>query len=139
MRNPGKHLHPTGFVLFAAGLVFAAGCGSDNAPRVPEDTGNKKSAQGLSPVPADAPLVGDNFAPNWFGVGATGPVSVHVFYPANPILTLWSGDLKAGEKVRVGRRKPVVVEYSNGTNLYFSLGDRVETATKARFGKDPIP
>ena len=139
MSTFGTQLQTSGRFLLAAGILLAGGCASDNSPRIKDDGATKKTAKGLKPITVESQLVGDTLAPIWFGIGATGPVFAHAYYPTNPIITIWSGELKAGETIRVGRRKPVVVEYSNGSNLYFSLGDQVAPATKARFGKDPIP
>lgn len=131
--------HHSTLLLLACALTLGGGCASGSGSGKSEDRPNTATTKGLSPIPADAPIVGDTLATQWFGIGATGPVYVHVYFPANPIITLWAGQLKAGDKIRVGRRKPVIVEYSQGSNLYFSLGSEVATATKERLGRDPIP
>jgi hypothetical protein len=110
-------------------------CGSGQG----SDKDYHPSKAGLSPISPDAQLVGDTRAPQWFGIGATGPVYINVYIPTEPPITIFEGKLNAGQQVRVGRRVDVVVQYSVGANLYYSLGNRVERATRAKLGNDPIP
>ncbi len=142
--RPRSHAFPgpafwASLALGLAGVMSLAGCGSGPGGKGSPDKPYQPSNAGLSPIPETAQLVGDTRAPQWFGIGATGPVYINVYYDTTPPITIFDGKLAAGQQIRVGRRRPVVVQYSVGANLYYSLGDRVERATQPKLGNDPIP